>query len=59
MTNIMDLDTKLLGINQISFARTDIVAYFKNLDGVNSFYLVFNDVDVLSALMKINTWLFL
>ena len=59
MTNIIDLDTKLLGINQISFASTDIVAYFKNLDGVNSLYLVFNDVDVLSALMKINTWLFL
>ena len=49
MTNIMNLDTTFLGINQISFTNTDIVIYeieyFKNLDGVTSLYLVFNDVD--------------
>ena len=49
MTNIIDLDTNLLNINQISFTSTYIVAYeiehFKNLEDVNSFYLVFNDVD--------------
>ena len=47
MTNIMDLDTNLLSINQISFTSTDVTAYeyFKNLDGVNSLYLVLNDVD--------------
>ena len=48
MTNIKNLDTKLLGINQISFTNTDSVVYdieyFKILDGVNSLYLVFNDV---------------
>ena len=33
MTNIIDLDTNLLGTNQISFTSTDIVVY------------VFNDVD--------------
>ena len=49
MTNIKILDTNLLGINQTTFRSTDSVAYdieyFKNLDGVNSLYLVFNDVD--------------
>ena len=49
MTNIKSLDTILLGINQISFTSTDIVVYefeyFENLDGVNSLYLVSNDVD--------------
>ena len=48
MTNV-NLDMNLLGINQISFTSTDSVVseieYFKNLDGVNSLYLVFNDVD--------------
>ena len=48
-TDIKNLDTNLLGINQISFTNTDSVAYdneyFKNLDGVNSLYLIFNDVD--------------
>ena len=48
-TNIMYLDTNLLSINQISFTSTDTVVYeieyFKNLDGVNSLYLVFNDAD--------------
>ena len=45
----MNLDTDLLGINQILFTSTDIVAYeieyFKDLDGVNSLYFVFNDID--------------
>ena len=50
MTNIKNLDTNLIGINQMTFASTDSVVYdieyFKNFDGVNSLYLVFNDVDV-------------
>ena len=50
MTNIMKLDTNLLGINQIAFTNTDAevykVEYFKNLDGVNPLYLVFNVNDV-------------
>ena len=49
MTNIKDLHTNLLGINQILLTSTDFVAYeieyFRNLGGVNSLHLVFNDVD--------------
>ena len=49
MTSIKNLDTNLLGINQMTFASTGSVGYgikyFKNLDGVNSLYLIFNDVD--------------
>ena len=45
MTNIKNLDTNLLGINQVTFTSNDSVVYdieyFKNLDGVNSLYLVF------------------
>ena len=48
MTNIRNFDANLLSINQIAFTSTDsvIYGYFKNLDGVNSLYLVFNDVEV-------------
>ena len=50
MTNIKNLNTNLLDINQISFTSTDSVIYdieyLKNLDRVNSLCLVFNDVDV-------------
>ena len=50
MTNIKNFDANLLSTNQIAFTSTDSVIndieYFKNLDGVNSFYLIFNDVDV-------------
>ena len=60
MTDIKNLDTNLLGINQITFTSADSVVYnieyFKNLDGVNTLYLVFNDVDAyFDALMKIGT----
>ena len=58
MTNIKKLNTNLLGINQISFTSTESVVYdiylkdlliyeyFKDLDGLTSLYLVFNDADV-------------
>ena len=50
MTNIKNFDANLLSINQIAFTSTDSVAYgieyFKNLDGVNSLYLIFNKLDV-------------
>ena len=50
MTSIKNFDANLLGINKISFTSTDSVVYdieyFKNLDGANSLYLVFNDVHV-------------
>ena len=49
MTNLKHFDPNFLSINQISFKSTDCVIYnikyFKNLDGVNSLYLTFNDVD--------------
>ena len=49
MTNIKNLDTNLLCKNQIAFTNTGSIVYdieyFKNLDCVNSLYLVFNDVD--------------
>ena len=61
MTNSMNLDTNLLGINQISFTSADITAYeieyFKNLDGVNSLYLVFNDVDAYFECIDKNKYL--
>ena len=49
MTNMKNLDTNLLGIDQMTFTSTDSIVYeieyFKNLDDVNSLYLVFNGVD--------------
>ena len=57
----MDLDTNLLSINQISFTSTDIVIYeieyFKNLDSVNSLYLVFNDLDAYFEYINENKYL--
>ena len=59
MTNIKNLDTNLLGINQMTFTRTDSFAYeyFKNLDGVNFLYLVFNDVDAYFKCIDENKYL--
>ena len=61
MTNIKNLDTNLLGINQISFTSTDSIIYdieyFKNLDGVNSLYLVFNDADAYFECIDENKYL--
>ena len=61
MTNIMNLDTNLLGINQITLTSTDSVIYdiecFKNLDGVNSLYLAFNDVDAYFEYIDENKYL--
>ena len=47
MTNIKNLDTSLLGINQMTFTSTDSVVYDTLFIYVyvNSLYLVFNDVD--------------
>ena len=61
MKNIMNLDTNLLGIYQISVTSTDIVVYkieyFKNLNGVNSLYLVFNVVDACFQCIDENRYL--
>ena len=56
MTNIKNLDTSLLGINQMAFTSTDI-EYFKNLDGVNSLYLAFHDVDAYFECIDENKYL--
>ena len=49
MTNIMKLDTSLLGVNKISFINDDAVIYkikySKDFDNVTSLYLVFNNID--------------
>ena len=49
MINIKNRDTNLLGINRMTFASADSIVYdieyFRNLDSVNSLYLVFSDVD--------------
>ena len=47
ITNIKNLDTSLLGINQMTFTSTDSVVYDTLFIYVyvNSLYLVFNDVD--------------
>ena len=49
MTNIGDFGS-LLNIDQIAFKRNNTITYdikhIKNLNGSNSFYLVFNNLDV-------------
>ena len=61
MTSIKNLDTNLLGINKMTFTSTGSVGYgieyFKNLDGVNSLYLVFNDVDAYFECIDENKYL--
>ena len=50
MTNIGDFDLSLLNIDQITFKSNDSIIcdikYIKNLNGSNSLYLVFNNLDV-------------
>ena len=49
MTNIGDFDLSLLNIDQIAFKSNDSIIYdikyIKNLNGSNSLYLVFNNLD--------------
>ena len=49
MTNIGDFDLNLLNIDQIEFKSNDSIIYeikyIKNLNGSNSLYLVFNNLD--------------
>ena len=49
MVNIGDFDLSLLNIDQIAFKSNDSIIYeikyIKNIDGSNSFYLVFNNLD--------------
>ena len=49
MTNIKDFDPSLLNIDQLLFENNKLIAYnieyMKNLNGSNSLYLVFNNLD--------------
>ena len=49
MTNIGDFDLSLLNRDQIAFKSNDSIIYeikyIKNLNGSNSLYLVFNNLD--------------
>ena len=50
MTNIKNFDPNLISIDQVSFEKNTgcaiyEVEYFKNFDGANSLYLIFNNVD--------------
>ena len=49
MTNINDFDPSLLNIDEVSFKSDELIMYdikyFKNLNSLNSLYLVFNNLD--------------
>ena len=60
MTIIGDFDLSLLNIDQIAFKNNDSIIYdikyIKNLNGSNSLYLVFNNLDAyIEKVVKINT----
>ena len=61
MTNIKNLDTNLLAVNQITFTNTNSVVcgieYFKNLDSINFLYLVYNDADAYFECIDENKYL--
>ena len=42
MTNILDFDSSLLNINELIIYG---IKYIKNLNGLNTLYLVFNNLD--------------
>ena len=47
MSNFGDFDLSLLNIDQIAFKSNDSIIYeIKNLNGSNSIYFVFNNLDV-------------
>ena len=49
MTNINDFDPSLLNIDEVSFKSDELIIndikYIKNLNSLNSLYLVFNNLD--------------
>ena len=49
MTNINDIDLSLLNIDKISFKNDELIMYgikhIKELNSLNTFYLVFNNLD--------------
>ena len=59
MTNINDFDPSLLNIDGILFESNELIMYdikhIKNLNSLNSLYLVFNNSSILKKVVKINT----
>ena len=59
MTNINDFDQSLLNIDEVSFKSDELVMYeikyVKNLNNINSLYLVFNNLHAYIEMVKINT----
>ena len=60
MTIIGDFELSLLNIDQIAFKNNDSIIYdikyIKNLNGSNSLYLAFNNLDAyIEKVVKINT----
>ena len=49
MTNILEFDQSLLDIDEVSFRNDKLIVhdvkYIKNLNGLNTLYLVFNNLD--------------
>ena len=49
MTNISDFDPRLLNIDEVSFKSDELITYdikyIKNLNSLNTLYLVFNNLD--------------
>ena len=49
MTNISDLDASLINIDEVSFKNNELIMYdikyIKNLNSLNTVYLVFNNLD--------------
>ena len=49
MTNINDFDPSLLNIDEVSFKSDELIMYdikyIKNLNSLNTLYLVFNNLD--------------
>ena len=49
MTNINDFDPSLLNIDEVSFRGDELITYdikyIKNLNRLNTLYLVFNNLD--------------
>ena len=49
MTNINDFDPRLLNIDEVSFMGDELIMYdinyVKNVNRLNTLYLVFNNVD--------------
>ena len=61
--NINDFDPSLLNIDEVSFRDDELVMhdikYIKNLNGLNTLYLVFNNLDVYFKKSDVDKYLFI